>query len=123
MRGAPAFGRYVGIDYSGAQTAETSLPGLRLYLADRMSPPCEVQPPVSPRKYWTRRGLAHWLAELLAEDTPTLVGIDHAFGFPFGTLNNMLFRSTGQRSLMTSSVTGLRMQSIFTWRASATVHL
>jgi hypothetical protein len=82
MRGAPAFGRYVGIDYSGAQTAETSLPGLRLYLADRMSPPCEVQPPVSPRKYWIRRGLAHWLAELLAEDTPTLVGIDHAFGFP-----------------------------------------
>jgi hypothetical protein len=82
MRAAPGFGRYVGIDYSGAQTAETSLQGLRMYLADRTSPPYEVQPPVSPRKYWTRRGLAHRLAELLAEDTPTLVGIDHAFGFP-----------------------------------------
>jgi hypothetical protein len=82
MRGAPAFGRYVGIDYSGAQTAETSLPGLRMYIANRTSPAREVHPPISPRKYWTRRGLAHWLAELLAEDTPTLVGIDHAFGFP-----------------------------------------
>ena len=109
MRGAPAFGRYVGIDYSGAQTAETSLPGLRMYIADRTSPPrlprrrlfrcqraslrprsssavlwppSEIQPPVSPRKYWTRRGLAHRLAELLAEDIPTLVGIDHAFSFP-----------------------------------------
>lgn len=82
MRVAPAFGRYVGIDYSGAQAVETSLPGLRMYLADRTSPPCEVQPPVSPRKYWTRRGLAHRLAELLAEGTPTLIGIDHAFSFP-----------------------------------------
>ena len=82
MRGAPAFGRYVGIDYSGAQTAETSLPGLRMYISDRTSPPGEIQPPVSPRKYWTRRGLAHRLAELLAEDIPTLVGIDNAFSFP-----------------------------------------
>ena len=81
-RSAPAFGRYVGIDYSGAQTAETSLPGLRMYLADRTSLPSEVQPPVSPRKYWTRRGLAHRLLELLSEDTPTLIGIDHAFSFP-----------------------------------------
>jgi hypothetical protein len=82
MRDSPAFSRYIGIDYSGAQTAETSLPGLRMYLADRTSPPCEVQPPVSPRKYWTRRALAHRLGELLAEDTPTLIGIDHAFSFP-----------------------------------------
>ena len=81
-RSAPAFGRYVGIDYSGAQTAETSLPGLRMYLADRTSSPLEVQPPASPRKYWTRRGLAHCLLELLSEDTPTLIGIDHAFSFP-----------------------------------------
>ena len=82
MPGAPAFDRYVGIDYSGAQTADDSLPGLRMYIADRTSPPGEVQPPISPRKYWTRRGLADRLAELLAEDIPMLVGIDHAFGFP-----------------------------------------
>jgi ATP-dependent DNA ligase len=36
----------------------------------------------SPRKYWTRRGIAEWLVERLSEDTPTLVGIDHGFSFP-----------------------------------------
>ena len=35
-------------------------------------------PPPSPRKYWTRRGIAEWLAEAI----PTLVGIDHSFSFP-----------------------------------------
>lgn len=78
----PAFRRYIGIDYSGAETAESSLKGLRVYLAEGDSPAVEVPPPPSPRKYWTRRGIAHWLAERLAEDIPTLVGIDHAFSFP-----------------------------------------
>jgi hypothetical protein len=45
-------------------------------------PPVEVPPPPSPRKYWTRRGIAVWLTERLAEDVPTLVGIDHGFSFP-----------------------------------------
>jgi hypothetical protein len=82
MRACPAFERYIGIDYSGAETPEASLTGLRMYLADRTKAPYELQPPVSPRKYWTRRGVAHRLAELLAEDAPTLVGIDHGFSFP-----------------------------------------
>ena len=38
--------------------------------------------PPSPRKYWTRRGIAEWLVERLGEDTPALVGIDHGFSFP-----------------------------------------
>ncbi len=78
----PAFARYIGIDYSGAQTPAASLKGLRVYMADRSSPPFEVIPPASPRKYWTRRGIANWLVERLTEDTPTLVGIDHGFSFP-----------------------------------------
>jgi hypothetical protein len=28
------FSRYIGIDYSGAQTPNASLPGLRVYLAE-----------------------------------------------------------------------------------------
>ena len=44
--------------------------------------PLEVQPPPSPRKYWTRKGIAEWLLERLAEDAPALVGIDHGFSFP-----------------------------------------
>ncbi|MDP2432705.1 MAG: hypothetical protein Q8O33_11815, partial [Pseudomonadota bacterium] len=77
-----AFRRYIGIDYSGAQTPTSSLKGLRVYLAQGEAPAEEVPPPPSPRKYWTRRGIAEWLAERLAEDVPTLVGIDHGFSFP-----------------------------------------
>ncbi len=71
-----------GIDYSGAQTPTASLKGLRVYLADRSSPLVEVMPPQSPRKYWTRRGIAECLVERLAEDESALVGIDHGFSFP-----------------------------------------
>jgi hypothetical protein len=77
-----AFQRYVGIDYSGAQTPTASLTGLRVYLAASNSAPEELQPPPSARKYWTRRGIAAWLVQQLSEDLPTLVGIDHGFSFP-----------------------------------------
>jgi hypothetical protein len=78
----PFFSRYIGIDYSGAETPNASLKGLRVYVAESDIPPVEVPPPPSPRKYWTRRGIAEWLTERLAEDIPTLVGIDHGFSFP-----------------------------------------
>jgi hypothetical protein len=78
----PAFERYVGIDYSGAQTPASSLKGLGVYVADRLTTPQEVEPPPSPRKYWTRREVAQWLLERIFEGTPTLVGIDHGFSFP-----------------------------------------
>jgi hypothetical protein len=77
-----AFARYIGIDYSGAETSSASLKGLRIYLAEGDAPPIEVLPPPSPRKYWSRRGIAEWLVEQLTENTPTLVGIDHGFSFP-----------------------------------------
>ena len=73
------FSHYIGIDYSGAETPEASLKGLRVYCAEGESAANEVPPPPSPRKYWTRRGTAHWLAGRLAEDVPTIVGIDHGF--------------------------------------------
>jgi hypothetical protein len=60
----PTFSRYIGIDYSGAETPDSSLKGLRVYEARSESLPVEVAPPPSPRKYWTRRGLAAWLAEV-----------------------------------------------------------
>lgn len=77
-----AFERYIGIDYSGAETPIASLKGLRVHMADRDTPPVEVQPPAGSKKYWTRRGIAEWLTEVLTEDIPTLVGIDHGFSFP-----------------------------------------
>ena len=78
----PQFDRYLGIDYSGAQTPTSSLQGLRVYGATPTEPPVEILPPPSPRKYWTRRGLAEWLAAELRDGPPTLVGLDHAFSFP-----------------------------------------
>jgi hypothetical protein len=79
---SPRFERYIGIDYSGAETPKSSLKGLRVYEADRSGDPHEVGPPPSPRWYWTRRGLAEWLVDRLSENQPTLVGIDHGFSFP-----------------------------------------
>jgi hypothetical protein len=79
MGGLPAFDRYIGIDYSGAETPISSLKGLRVYMADRNGPP---PAPPSPRRYWTRREIADWLVERLSENQPTLVGIDHGFSFP-----------------------------------------
>ncbi|MSQ60938.1 MAG: hypothetical protein EXR36_15210 [Betaproteobacteria bacterium] len=78
----PTFARYIGIDYSGAETPDSSLKGLRVNQANRASPPEEVLPPSGPRKSWSRRGVAQWLVARLAEDVPTVVGIDHGFSFP-----------------------------------------
>ncbi len=80
----PTFHRYVGLDYSGAKTPSDSLPGLRVFVAESGNEAREVQPPPSPRKYWTRREVAVWLVARLAEPAPTLVGIDHGFSFPLG---------------------------------------
>ena len=75
----PKFTRYIGIDHSGAQTPPASLMGLRVFMTEGDRPPAEVLPPPSPRKYWTRRDIAEWLVEKLAEEVPTLVGIDHVY--------------------------------------------
>jgi hypothetical protein len=78
---AASFNQYVGIDYSGAQTPTSSLSGLRIYLAGPNGEPLEILPPPSARKYWTRRGIAKWLVDVLVKRGPTLVGIDHGFSF------------------------------------------
>ncbi|HVV16729.1 MAG TPA: hypothetical protein VHH90_05940 [Polyangia bacterium] len=76
------FDRIIGIDYSGAQTPTESLKGLRVFASEGLATPMEVAPPPSPRRYWTRKGLAHWLVERLLEGPRAFVGIDHAFSFP-----------------------------------------
>ena len=78
----PKFERYIGIDYSGAETPTSSLKGLRVYSGDWLMPACEVLPPPSPRKYWTRKEIAEWLVSQLNCNKPIIVGIDHGFSFP-----------------------------------------
>ncbi|MCX6938640.1 MAG: hypothetical protein NTU80_12240 [Verrucomicrobia bacterium] len=82
MPASPRFARYLGLDYSGAETPTSSLKGLRLYSATPDTDPVEIPPPPGPKKYWTRRGVAEWLAATLRDGPPTLLGIDHAFSFP-----------------------------------------
>lgn len=79
------FTRHIGIDYSGAKTPVAPLKGLRIYMAEHNSNPGEV---LSEGKYWSRRGCAEWLVEILSEDVPTLVGIDHGFSFPLAYFDN-----------------------------------
>ena len=93
-----AFERYIGIDYSGAETPASSLKGLRVYMADRLTTPQEVEPPPSPRKYWTRMGIAEWLVGSLSDGSPTLVGIDHGFSFPLAahlSINSLINAPAG----------------------------
>jgi hypothetical protein len=51
----PQFARYIGIDYSGAVTPESSCKGLRVYLAEGIGDPEQVQP--SPRRCWTETSI------------------------------------------------------------------
>jgi hypothetical protein len=78
----PQFERYIGIDYSGAETSTSSLKSLQVYAADWVMPPTAVAPPPHARKHWTRKDIAEWLVAQLNGSKPTLVGIDHAFSFP-----------------------------------------
>jgi hypothetical protein len=77
-----AFDTYIGIDYSGAETCNSSLKGLRVYAADHSNRPREISPAPAMRKYWTRKTIALWLVERLSDAPPALVGIDHGFSFP-----------------------------------------
>jgi len=80
------FERYIGIDYSGAQTPVSSLPGLRVYMASPGQPPLEIKAYesgiVPSKKHWSRRGIAEFLARELESGSCALVGIDHGFSFP-----------------------------------------
>jgi len=80
LSAAPMFSRYVGVDYSGAETATSGLPGIQVYVAVGAAAPTEVRP--QPARRWSRRALAEWLIVELPVGGRTLVGIDHAFSFP-----------------------------------------
>ncbi len=82
VRAVPRFERYFGIDYSGAGTPLARSKALRIYAAERDSPPREIPPPKKTGRHWSRRGIAEWLAVELAKESPALVGIDHGFSFP-----------------------------------------
>jgi len=75
-----AFERFVGIDYSGAETPTAGLTGLRMYVSTPDCAPSECAPPGRTR--WTRELLARELLRSLRGGPRTLIGIDHGFSFP-----------------------------------------
>ena len=77
------FKRYIGIDYAGGDTPTKKLRTLAVYCAEENNRPVKVTPRKHPGDNWSRRGIAERLVEVLRDTgKPTLVGIDHAFGFP-----------------------------------------
>ena len=76
-----AFDTFIGIDYSGASHTDAPLPGLRVYQASLDHSAIEILPPASSRRYWSRRQVAEWLAEIIRSKT-ALIGIDHGLCAP-----------------------------------------
>src|SRR5262249_41292050 len=70
------FDLHIGIDYSGAEKAQSRLAGLQVYLAAG-SEPIPVQ-----NSNWTRIDIADWLIRQVQAGKRFIVGIDHAFSFP-----------------------------------------
>ena len=74
--------RYIGIDYSGAERPPPASRACASIWPRAKLRRSKCPRRRRPRKYWTRQGIAEWLVARLAEDAPTLVGIDHGFSFP-----------------------------------------
>ena len=83
MGNGTTFHRYIGIDYSGSGLPTRSYADLAVCTV------CDDGSHEFPRykkggpEHWSRENIAEWLVDRLNEqNTPTLVGIDHAFSFP-----------------------------------------
>ncbi len=91
-----SFVRYVGIDYSGAATPEAGLSGLQVYVTDQARGTHSVHASGEQEKRkrrWSRQTVFEWLCEEIAERGPSLIGVDHAFGFPESYLDRYRLRS------------------------------
>ena len=76
---------YIGIDYSGAATAQTRSATIQVYEGSGAAPPTMVCSPSSTgkrKRNWNRLEVAAWLADRLQQGDRCLVGIDHGFSFP-----------------------------------------
>ena len=91
-----SFVRYVGIDYSGAATPAAGLSGLQVCVTGQSRGTQPVHAPGEQHKRkrrWSRQTVFEWLCEEIAERGPSLIGVDHAFGFPESYLDRYRLRS------------------------------
>lgn len=74
--------RYIGIDYSGAQTSESRLKALQVFAAVGADAPLKIRTAVPGAKNWSRREIAQYCRRAIMAQEPAIIGIDHAFSFP-----------------------------------------
>lgn len=74
---------HIGIDYSGAGTRDTRLPGLRIFESDLGLGAKEWR---DKGKNWSRRSLYDALLDFLTRHPATIVGVDHGFSLPRGQI-------------------------------------
>jgi hypothetical protein len=82
QRNTVRFSRYIGIDYSGAQTPESRLKSLQVYEAARDGEPVKISTTAEGAKNWSRLEVAQYCLKALESDEPAIIGIDHGFSFP-----------------------------------------
>lgn len=90
------FSSYIGIDYSGARTAVSRLPGLKISRATRKDNPTKVLSPAGENWNWTRKEVAHWCLEQLMIGGSVIIGIDHGFSFPMSYMQRYLINNWDQ---------------------------
>jgi hypothetical protein len=82
------FDLFVGIDYSGAETATSRLSGLQVYTAQPGCPPENRRSATLAKTgqpcNWSRKEIAEWLITSAQQGVRYIAGIDHAFSFPRG---------------------------------------
>lgn len=76
------FHHYIGIDYSGAQTPESRLKTLQVYVASEDEVPVKISTPAAGAKNWSRLEIAQYCQQNLESGEPVIIGIDHGFSFP-----------------------------------------
>jgi hypothetical protein len=80
------FDLFIGIDYSGAETATSRLKGLQVYTAHPGQLPdkqrCRTLSSSGQPCNWSRKEITEWLIELAQQGVRYIAGMDHGFSFP-----------------------------------------
>jgi len=79
------FDSFIGIDYSGAKTADARLPGLQVYRAQAGGLCAKLTPPSTRNARatnWTRGEIAGWLRDEARSGRRFIAGLDHCFSAP-----------------------------------------
>lgn len=79
------FDLFIGIDYSGRETANTRTSALQVYAGFDDGEPLRIVSPTSTQKTfrnWNRKEIAGWIIYQAQQGLRFIAGIDHGFSFP-----------------------------------------